>query len=290
MPWVLPLVSALVYVVGALLLKQAGQLGTGTWRMAWVCNLTAGVVYAPLALLGGATPPWPLFWQPAAVALLFVLGQVLGFRSLQIGDVSVATPVLGVKIILVALFTSLFLRERLTPAIWSAAALSSAAIALLNAQRPTTPHRVGATVVLASLAAAAYALFDVLVQRWSPAWGLGRFLPVMMGFVVLYSLPLRWLSRPPGVPLSRAAGMWLAGGALCLAVQSILFVSTIALSGQATVANVLYSSRGLWSVLAVWLVGHWFGNREQQLGARVLSWRLCGAGLLMAAILLVVGL
>jgi O-antigen ligase len=50
---------------------------------------------------------------------------------------------------------------------------------------------------------------------------------------------------------------------------------------------VLYSSRGLWSVLAVWLVGHWFANREQHHGARVLVWRFIGAALLMAAILIV---
>ena len=49
----------------------------------------------------------------------------------------------------------------------------------------------------------------------------------------------------------------------------------------------LYSSRGLWSVLAVWGVGHWFSNREQHLGSRVLVWRLLGAILMMAAIMLV---
>ena len=60
-------------------------------------------------------------------------------------------------------------------------------------------------------------------------------------------------------------------------------------SGGAARANVIYSSRGLWSVVAVWAVGHWFGNREQHLGASVLRWRLAGAVLMMAAIALVLG-
>jgi len=45
----------------------------------------------------------------------------------------------------------------------------------------------------------------------------------------------------------------------------------------------------LWSVLAVWWVGHWFRNEEQALGAAVLRSRLAGAGLMLAAIALVMG-
>jgi hypothetical protein len=57
---------------------------------------------------------------------------------------------------------------------------------------------------------------------------------------------------------------------------------------DATAANVLYSSRGLWSVVAVWAIGHWFSNREQHLGAAVLRWRLAGALLMLVAVVLVV--
>ena len=66
-----------------------------------------------------------------------------------------------------------------------------------------------------------------------------------------------------------------------------MFITPISIYGNATTANVLYSSRGLWSVVAVWAVGHWFSNREQHLGARVLVWRLLGAVLLMIALLIV---
>lgn len=286
-PLLLPLLAALVYVTGALLLRRAAQGGADAWRMAWAANLLSAVVFSPLLLLGGTLQPLPQWGQPAAVALLFVLGQVFTFRALQSGDVSVATPVLGLKIILVALLTTVLLRDALTPVLWAAAALSSAAVALLNFTGGGAHHRVGMTIVLSALAAASYALFDVLVQKWSPAWGVGRFLPVMMGFVAGYSLLLRFVPATRGRGTPRAALPWMMPGALCLAVQGVMFVSAIALYGQATVANVLYSSRGLWSVLAVWLVGHWFGNRERHLGARVLVLRLCGAALLTLAVVLV---
>jgi hypothetical protein len=62
----------------------------------------------------------------------------------------------------------------------------------------------------------------------------------------------------------------------------------LAVYGKATSANVVYASRGLLSVLLVWMIGHWFMNQEQQLGARVLRWRLFGAALMLSAIVLVV--
>jgi drug/metabolite transporter (DMT)-like permease len=284
MMFVLPLLAALVYVAAALLLKRAGELGAGIWRIAWICNSTAAVVFSSLLFLGGATPSWNLLWQPAIVALMFVIGQVFTFRSLQVGDVSVATPVLGLKIIFVALLTPLLLTDRLTAGVWIAAILSSIAIVLLNLTGGAH-RRVGLTVLLASGAAASFALFDVLVQRWSPAWGAGRFLPITMLMVGLMSQPMRWrATERRGV----GATWWLCGGAFCLATQSVLFVSAVALFGEATRANVLYSTRGLWSVVAVWVVGHWFRSSEQHLGRRVLVWRLVGAALLMSAVVLVV--
>jgi hypothetical protein len=78
------------------------------------------------------------------------------------------------------------------------------------------------------------------------------------------------------------------GGSVLLGVQSITFVSTLAVFGKATNANIVYASRGLLSVVLVWLVGHWFHNAEQHLGPKVMRWRLAGALMMMSAIVLVV--
>jgi hypothetical protein len=67
----LPLVSAIVYVVGALLLKRASDLGADVWRTTRVINYTSVLVAAPLWLLGGNIPSWTQWWQPPAAAVLF---------------------------------------------------------------------------------------------------------------------------------------------------------------------------------------------------------------------------
>lgn len=79
--------------------------------------------------------------------------------------------------------------------------------------------------------------------------------------------------------------MALAG--LFMGVQALTVVYAIAVFGRATEMNVVYASRGLWSVIAVWLVGHWFHSRERALGKRVFQRRLLGASLLMVAIVIV---
>ncbi len=101
-----------------------------------------------------------------------------------------------------------------------------------------------------------------------------------LAFVPFFRAPLR--------ELPRAAMPSLAAGALFLALQAFALVSGVAIFGDATAMNVVYSARGVWSVAAVWLIGHWFSNTEAQLGGTVLRWRLAGAALMTSAIVLVV--
>jgi drug/metabolite transporter (DMT)-like permease len=236
--------------------------------------------------MGGRLPSAASWIQPAAAAGLFLAGQVAALLALQRGDVSVATPVMGLKVVLVALFVTVILKDPVPGTIWIAAALSSVGVIFLS--RRGEGSNAGGTIpalVCGALAAAAFALFDVLVQKFAPEWGAGRFLPIMMGFVGLYSLVPLVLDRAR-VP----AGAWrpLLLGGLFIAVQGALLITSLAVNTKATTINVVYSARGLWSVAVVWAIGHWFGNRERDQGAAVLRARLLGAAFLLGAIVLVV--
>lgn len=283
-----PLAASIAYVFAMLAFKRSGDWGVGVWRTAFVSNIAIGLAFAPLWLLGGHPQPAALLWQPLLVALLFLSGQVFTFLALHYGDVSVGTPVMGLKIVLVALGSTFLLPGSVPPTLWIAAFLGTAAVVLLSRGESRPRHSVGRTVLTAALAAASFALFDVLVQKWSPAWGVGRFLPLTcgtlavlsFGFMPFFSAPLRAI---PG-----HAWRWLGGGSLLLALQSAMFVYAIGAFGNATVMNIVYSSRGLWSVVAVWLIGHWFANEEQKLAPAILRSRLAGAVLILAAITLVI--
>jgi drug/metabolite transporter (DMT)-like permease len=179
----LPLASSLLYVVAALFLRQAAERRVGVWRTAFVCNWFTALLFLGLLPLGGSIPHGVRLWEPAIVALLFVAGQLFTFLALDKGDVSIATPVLGAKVILVALFTTLVLSESVRWQLWCSAILSCVGIGILNGKHQGVHHpHVPRTILFALQAAAAYALFDVLVMKWSSAWGIGRFLPIMLLF------------------------------------------------------------------------------------------------------------
>ncbi len=282
----LPFASSLLYVTAALFLRQAAREGAGPWRTGFICNTVAAGLFLGLLPFGGQWPGLALIWQPFVVACFFVSGQILTFFALEKGDVSVATPVMGCKLIIVAFLAATLTTEVVTASLWCAAILSTLGIAFLN-RGPSQKHRyVLRTILLAFLAGASYAFFDVLIMKWAPAWGAGRFLPTAMlmagilslGFVPLFRQPLTQLPRPAIRPLFL--------GAFFMAMQAIILVSGLAIFGDATAMNVIYSLRGLWSVAAVWFIGHWFANDEREVGAITMRWRLLGAMCLSAAVVL----
>ena len=290
-PWHLgfPLAASVLYVVGVMFVKRTSDLGVDFWRATFVANIAGALAFLCLFPLGGTIPALSLFWQPALIALLFILGQGLSFLALKRGDVSVATPVMGVKVVIVAILATVLLREMPSLKFWIGAGLSSLALFLLNQSGEKRHHDVGFTIIVSVIAAACFALFDVLVQKWSPVWGPGPgcFLPIMFGFVAVFSLALIPFFEAPLRKIPRSAWPPLSMGALFIALQGLFMVTGIAIYGDATAANIVYSSRGLWSVAAVWLVGHWFLNKEQHLSRTTLAWRLTGAAVLMIAVLMV---
>jgi drug/metabolite transporter (DMT)-like permease len=286
----LSLAASILYTLGVLFIKRSTRWRFDAWRLTFICNLLTAIMFLPLLGLGGTIPSAALLWQPAVVALLFLSGQVFTIVALTRGDVSVATPMLGLKILMVAALAYFLSGDPITTELWIAAALASVAVALLSVSGGRASHsRVGFTAICSVAAAGSLALFDVLVQMWSPAWGVGRFMPLMILAAAAFSVLLipRFEARLTDIdPLARR---WILLGGGLIGLQSVIFTSTIAVWGHAAIANVVYSSRGLWSVIMIALFGHWFSESEYKLGARILAIRLIGAALLTTAVFLALG-
>ena len=283
-----PLASAFIYTIGALLFKRSSDLGVGLWRTTFTANLIGAGLFSLLWLEGGPPLDPTLLWQPGLIALCLFAGQISQFLALERGDVSVAVPVFGLKVVLVAFLTPALTGEGVSPKLWAAAVLSVLGVIFLNRKDADRhPRGLAITVACGGLGALCFAIFDLLVQKWGPHWGPGRLLPCIFWINGVLSIGLITRFSAPLSAIRREAWPWLLGGCILLASQSILFVRSLALHGNATSANVLYASRGLLSVILVWWIGHWFMNQEQNLGARILRWRLLGASLMLSAIVLV---
>ena len=286
---VYPAIAALLYAFAAMVLKRSSGLGVGLWRTTFVVNIIAAALFSLLWLLGGPEVERELLWQPGVIALCLFVGQIAQFLALEKGDVSVAVPVFGLKVVIVAFLTPILAQEAVGTKLWIAALLSVAGITFLNQKGSgQAPKNLLITFVAGGIGAVAFAIFDVLVQMWGQKWGAGRLLPCIFWINGILSFGLIFRFSAPLSQVPKQAWKWLTAGGVLLSIQSIIFVGTVATFGKATSANIVYASRGLLSVGLVWMVGHWFMNQEQHLGAKVLRWRLFGAALMLSAIVLVV--
>jgi drug/metabolite transporter (DMT)-like permease len=285
----LPLASAVIYAVAALCLKIALGRGVTTWAVLFYSNLMLGILFAPLLLAGSSG--WNLGGAPLALlsGFLFFLGQVGTFRSLQSGDVSIATPALAAKVVFVALLSLFIPGSRPDPDLWLAVVLTMAGMVLLHRGPSRPASRPLPTLAWALMAALSFAAADIVVQIGAPAAGFTLFMPVMFATVTALSLPLLrpHILRPPRREVRAGALKWLAVGVVLIGVQATGMASAIGLFGDATAANVAYGSRGLWSLLLLALFAKMLGISDAIFDRGTLAVRVVGCALILVAVTLV---
>ncbi len=287
-PLFIPLFSAVGYAFAALMLKRATEGGAGAWRVSFLTNWVLASIFSLLWLLPSDHPATATHVSHAIISgVIFFVGQVFTFLALSRGDVSVATPVLGSKVVFVALFSVALGAAAITPTMWAAVGLTALATALLGSGGGAAKRdALFRSLLYGFSAAAAFALTDVLQQRWVKAWGFSHYAATMFLTVALLSLGLIPFFRGSLRALPAAAWRWTLTGGTVLSLQALGIAWSIITIG-ATTTNVLYNSRGVWSVALVWTVGHWFGNAERAQGRAVMFRRLAGSALLLAAIALI---
>ena len=283
----LPLASAVLYALGALAIKRASLFGIGLWRTNFLANWTMALCSMPVWMLGGPIPAdgW---WQPIVVGFAFLTAQTLMFIALTRGDVSVATPIMGTKVLIVASLSLVLLPGPVPGIWWIAAALSTAGVFLLSRGDAAVRRDALKTVLFAAGGAAMFSVSDVLTQKFAPAWGLGRFLPFVLLTVAVMSFLYVPLFNAPLRQIPRGGRLWVGAGALLFAVQGIGIFYVIGRFGDATAVNIVYSLRGMLSVVFVWLFGEWFRNDESKHARSILIQRFAGSALMVSAVVLVV--
>jgi len=284
---ILPLFASLLFVCGLIVIKRANAAGVSPITTVFSTNLAASFAFSFVWLLGGEAIHWNLLWQPAIIATLFVLGLGFTFLAIQRGDVSLATPIFGVKVVLVAILLTVTGEQELPLQVWYAAALATMGIGLIQWTGKGHPHHILLTVCLALAAASCFATFDVLVQGWAPIWGAGRFLPMVYWMVGLGSLAMiPWVDFGPfKQPGTRGL---LCSGSLLIGLQAICIVVAVGVFGDAARVNVVYALRGLWGVGLAWLAAKIWGGAEIEHGRTTMLLRTAGAALLTLAVMLAI--
>lgn len=285
-----PLASSIVFVFGMMFVKRAIVGGANPWTSTFLSNVWLALSWGLLGLFHaqGLTPEGWL--QAAVVGLTFVAGQMFTFLAFQHGDVSVATPVFGVKVVIVAILLSLLADETVSAHVWTGALLATLGIGVIQAGARTagtgalTRRRAALTILLALISAVCLSLFDIGLQTWGRRWGAANFLPVVFLFTGLFSCGLLpWIDRPKRLRVLGVVTPVLVGTVL-MALQAMSMSYSLGRFGDATRINIIYALRGLWAVGLAWLLARAFGGAEARHSASVMLLRLGGALLLMLSI------
>lgn len=283
----LPFLAALIFALSSLCFKRAFVEGVSPARSLVQTNVAMGLLFLPCLWFDQQPFNPALLGWPILAGGLFFLGQCCNFAALRLGDVSLVTPILGSKVVLVALCSRWIFDFPLTHAHWVAAALTTLGVFVLGATDLRGRRRIGLSTALAVLCSLCFALVDTVIQRGSREFGPFNFLSALFATLALCSAALwPWLGRGR-VAAPRAGQSWLMWAIALTAAQGLLMTLSIGIWHDATGVNVVYSLRGVWGVVLVGLMGRWFGNTERHdAGKGTLWYRFLGAGLILLAVVL----
>jgi drug/metabolite transporter (DMT)-like permease len=285
----LPLLAAIFFALGSMVFKRAFDEGAGVVHAVVVNNVLLAIVFLPLFAFESRPVPWSQWFLPVLTGGAFAVGHLLNVLSLRVGDVSVATPLLGAKVIFVALLARLLFGWQLSANQWFAAALTTVGVFLMGWTDFKPGRRAGLTTVLALGCAAAFSLTDVMIQSWAEGFGVFNFLPLQFLALATFSAAMTPYFGLSSLRAPRKAWPWILAATALSALQAILITAAIGIWRDAATANVVYATRGLWSIAFVWCVGHWLKNTERHTaGPRAMGFRSAGAALILVSVVLAV--
>lgn len=283
---IFPALAAFLYACSSFLSRRALDEGAGLLRQAFVTNQVFLVAFGLFAWMDPAPPQWNLVLWPILTGFFFFLGQGFTFAAIRSGDVSLQTPLMGTKSLFVVILAILLGAEALDITIVLSAAAVGIGVLLLALPKNVSAEKRRVTVVLALVSSASFAVSDVLVAAHAAAFGPRAFLAVAMAVCAGLSYGMFFFFREPLTHIPRQAWRWVGFSAGGMALQAILLNFYIAFTANVAEANIIYSTRGLWSVvLAIFLAGN-FVRHSDVLTREMVGQRLVGAVFMMLSIIL----
>ena len=276
MIFIFPACAACLYALGSYGLKSSMAAGAAPRRVMMVSNLAMALWSLPILLF--ADGRWDLqAWLIAVFAggSLFT-GRIFAIKALEHGDLSLVAPLLGMKTVLVAVLSRIFFPFEFSNLLLICAGLASAGVYLLNrgpvatreGNRKAMGYPLGASVL--------FAITDISVQGSREALGSGLLVPTLFLTVGLL-VPVLGKTPPPPSSAKRS----LYAGSATIGFQTTLMIVVISLVGQATLINVVYASRAIWSVIVDLITG---GTSLRKLWLP----RLAGASMICGAVVLAI--
>jgi len=98
----LPLAAAVIYSLGSIVVKRALKDGVTMDQSFHLTNFVVGLVFLPLLFFEETVLKWLEVWRSLIMGSMFFAGNWLTFVAIKRGDVSLVTPIMGTKVVFVA--------------------------------------------------------------------------------------------------------------------------------------------------------------------------------------------
>jgi len=222
--WPFPILCAIGFATASIILKQSLNKGAGATRVAFITNQAFFFFFVPYWYLYPTPIPPELLWAPALAGVAAFVGAVSQFLALKLGDVSLATPLLGLKVLMVAVFARLILQNPIPPEWWAGAVLSALGVYLIGKPKDQKMTRaLFLTVFFSLLSVTGFAIMDVLMAGWAKEFGFHRFVVIQQSVIAFLSLGMMPFFHEPidNIPI-RAWG-WLMAASLLIILQFFLW-------------------------------------------------------------------
>lgn len=251
-------------------------------------NIAVAVIFLPLMLFEKQAIDWSLIQWPIFVGVGFFFGGWLTFMAIQRGDVSLVTPLLGTKVVFVAIGSVLFTAQQLSVPLWIAALLTALGIFLIGFRDVRGARHASFTAGITLISAALYGLCDVMLSTWASKFAPFTFLSFSSLIVGTLSMIVWFFQGRRRILPPRGPRTWAIASAIVVAVQAIMIGLALSFFHDATGINVMYASRGLWAVVLVFWFGTLLGNDERATSGRLFGWRFLGTILLTVSVVIAV--
>lgn len=253
----------------------------------FMANMVLAVGFQIFRVLDGPPLPTTDYWQPAVVALFCNAGMAFTFLAVSVGDVSIATPMFGLKAVLVTAGVATITGGDVAATVWVAAILATAGVLTVQWTGRGDSKRTLRTIGLAGAAASCYAGFDVTLQTYAMRHGAAAVVPAVYMFVGLFSIPMLFWFRRDGFGTRGEFVRLVIPSAILFTVQAMCIAGTLSIVGDAPSVNVVYALRGLWGVVLAVTLAKYVGGEEANLTKRQIGQRFVGAAMLTVAVVVI---
>lgn len=255
-------------------------------------------MYVLIFLLSGETAVnWNQIHWVLIYSALLSIGMLIGFAAIKMGDASIISPIMGSKVVFVAIGTYIFSIGIISKEVIIGVVLCVVSIVLLSIEFKKTDiekqDKYGKDIILpislAIIAITFLGFSDIVTQEKAPAMNKLAFLLVGSTIIAAIFLIRGFVTgvRINTAPKAVKKWIWLSGATN--GGTGLILGLAIAHYGHATEFNIIMGSRGVISVIAVALFANALKLKEGQKSTTTLIMRLIGSVCILIATALVLG-